>query len=254
MGKIVVGIQMYTLREFCKTKEDAIKSLEKVSKIGYRVVQISGMVRIDPKELRKILDDNGLKACSSHIGYNEVVNETDRVIEEHNILGCESMVCPGLPGEYHCKDGYKKVAKTFSKIIPKIKKNKLTLGYHNHSGEFKRYGDKVGLEILFENCPELEAEIDTYWVQHGGGDPAQWIEKYPKRINGIHVKDMGIIDHKQVMPPIGEGNLNWERIIKACHKSGVKYGLVEMDETTIDPFEAVKISFKNLLNLGMKQS
>ena len=99
---------------------------------------------------------------------------------------------------------------------------------------------------------EMEAEIDTYWVQYGGGDPAYWIEKYSGRVSQIHLKDMGIIDNKQVMPPIGDGNLNWERIIKACRKAKVKYCLVEIDEPTIEPFEAIERSLKFLKKFGIK--
>jgi len=162
-------------------------------------------------------------------------------------------MCPGLPGELHNKDGYLKVAEEFNKIIGKIKENGLILGYHNHGIEFERYEGKTGLEILLENCPELQAEIDTYWVQYGGGDPSYWIEKYKERVSQVHFKDMGIIKNQQVMPPIGNGNLNWERIIKICKKAKVKYVLVEMDRPTCDPFEALKISFDNLISFGVKK-
>ncbi|MCX7917348.1 MAG: sugar phosphate isomerase/epimerase, partial [bacterium] len=101
--------------------------------------------------------------------------------------------------------------------------------------------------------PELEAEIDTYWVQYGGGDPAYWIERYKGRVSQVHFKDMGIIKNQQVMPPIGNGNLNWEKIIKACKKAKVKYCLIEMDTPTIDHFEALKTSLENLLKLGVKK-
>ena len=103
-----------------------------------------------------------------------------------------------------------------------------------------------------ENCSGLDSEIDTYWVQYGGGDPSYWIEKFTGRITEIHFKDMGIIDNKQVMPPIGEGNLNWKEIVDACRKADVKYCLVEMDTSTIDPFEALKISLENMKSWGIE--
>lgn len=251
MAKLVIGLQMYTLRDFCNTPEDISKTAEKISKIGYRVIQVSGIASIDTKELKKILDDNGLYACSTHTGYEQIVNEIDRIIEKHKILGCEAIICPGLPGELHNKQGYLKVAKDFEKVLPKIKSNGLILGYHNHAIEFERYDGKTGLEILLENCHGLEAEIDTYWVQYGGADPTFWIDKYCKRVSEIHFKDMGIEKNKQVMPPIGTGNLNWKAILSACKKSYVKYCLVEMDNTTIDPFEAIKISFENMRRWGL---
>lgn len=247
------GVQLYTLRDFCKSVKDTEETFKKIREIGYRYVQISGLIEPkDVKELKKLLDDNGLKAVSTHTGYGRIINETEKVIEEHKILGCECIFCPALPIELHNKEGYLKVAEEFNKIIEKIKENGLLLGYHNHGIEFEKYDGKTGLEILLENSPELQAEIDTYWVQYGGGDPSYWIEKFKGRVSQVHFKDMGIIENKQVMPPIGDGNLNWEKILKACRKSKVKYCLVEMDNPTIEHFEALKRSFENLKSFGVK--
>lgn len=247
------GVQMYTLRDFCKSVSDTAATLKKVKEMGYNVVQISGVSEPeDVNEMKKLLDDNGLFGCSTHTSYQRIVEETDKVIEEHKILGCEAVVCPGLPKELHNKEGYLKVAKDFEKAIQKIKENGLILGYHNHGIEFERYDGKPGLEILIESCDGLEAEIDTYWVQFGGGDPSFWIEKFSGRVSETHFKDMGIIENQQVMPPIGEGNLNWERIVESCKKAGVKYCLVEMDRSTIDPFDALKISLENMKKWGIE--
>jgi sugar phosphate isomerase/epimerase len=247
------GAQLYTLRDSCKSVEATTNTLKRVKEIGYRYVQISAVSEPkDVKELKKILDDTELIAVSTHTSYERIIKETEKVIEEHKILGCEAIFCPGLPLELHNKEGYLKVAEEFNRIIGKIKENGLILGYHNHGIEFERYDGKTGLEILLDNCLELEAEIDTYWVQYGGGDPSYWIEKYKGRVSQVHFKDMGIIKNQQVMPPIGDGNLNWERIIKACKKAKVKYVLIEMDNPTIDPFEALKKSLENLKNFGIK--
>ena len=248
-----VGVQLYTLRDFTKTAKETAETLKKVKEMGYNIVQVSAVGEPkDAKELRKLLDDNGLIAVSTHTGYEAIVKETEKVIEEHKILGCEAIICPGLPMELHNKEGYIKVGKDFSKVIGKIKESGLILAYHNHGIEFERYEGKMGLEILMENCPELEAEIDTYWVQYGGGDPAYWIERFKDRVSEVHFKDMGIIRNRQVMPPIGEGNLNWERIIEACKQANVKYCLVEMDAPTIEPFEALRISLINLKKFGLE--
>ncbi|MGB9608082.1 MAG: sugar phosphate isomerase/epimerase family protein [bacterium] len=248
-----IGVQLYTLRDYTKTVKETVETLRKVKEMGYNYVQVSALGEPkDVKELKKLLDDNGLIAVSTHTGYERIISSIDEVIEEHKILGCEAIVCPGLPMELHNKEGYLKVAEEFSNLMEKIKENGLILAYHNHGIEFERYEGKTGLEILMENCPLLEAEIDTYWVQYGGGDPAYWIEKFKNRVSEVHFKDMGIIQNRQVMPPIGEGNLNWERIIEACRKANVRYCLVEMDTPTIEPFEALKISLVNLLKFGLE--
>lgn len=245
-----IGLQLYTLRDFAKTPKDVAETLKKVAKIGYRVVQISGICPIDARELKKILDDNELYACSYHIGYEEALKKTQKIIDNHHILGAGYPVVPGLPIDLHNADGYRKVAKELSRIGEIMNREKLILSYHNHALELVDYGGKKGLEILFEeSSPQfLQTEIDTYWIQYGGGDPAQWIERFPNRAPLVHFKDMGITrENKPVMVPIGEGNLNWKAIMKACVKSGSKYVLVEMDESPLYPiWESVERSFKNM--------
>jgi len=253
MGRLIAGVQMYTLRDYCKTSSDTAKTLKKVSGIGYKVIQVSGMAEPkDMKEVKKILDDNGLYACSTHTGYQSIIEETDKVIEEHRMLGCEAIICPGLPGELHNKEGYVRAGEEFSKIMGKINKSNLVLGYHNHGIELQRYEGKTGLDILMENCEGLHAEIDTYWIQFGGGDPAAWIRRFSGRCNQLHFKDMGMTGHKQVMPPIGEGNLDWEAIVKASKRAGVKYCLVEMDEPAVDAFLSLERSLENMKSWGIE--
>src|SRR5439155_1236758 len=74
-----------------------------------------------------------------------------------------------------------------------LRKAGQVLTYHNHAIEFVRHGKKTGLEILFdETAPEnLQGEIDTYWVQFGGGDPVDWCRRLKGRLPLLHMKDYG---------------------------------------------------------------
>ena len=128
----------------------------------------------------------------------------------------------------------------------------LTFSYHNHSFEFEKFSDKVGLEILrAESDPKyFNLEIDTYWVQHGGGDPTEWILKCKGRIPLLHLKDMANQGGQPVMAEVGEGNLNWPRIQDAAKEAGVEWYLVEQDICRRDPFESLAISFRNLKAMG----
>ncbi|HID10637.1 MAG TPA: sugar phosphate isomerase/epimerase [Candidatus Latescibacteria bacterium] len=253
MPHTMIGAQLYTLRDYLRTPGEIAKTLGEVRKIGYEAVQISGLGPIEPCELRKILDDEGLYACATHTGYERLVKETQRVIEEHEVLGALYVACPGLPPEYHNEEGYKKAARELSKAGKALKENGLTLSYHNHHLEFERYGGKVGLEILLdEGNPEyLQAEIDTYWVQYAGADPTAWCLKLKGRLPLVHLKDMGVKEGKQVMAEVGEGNLNWEAILKACREAGTQWYLVEQDVCQRHPLESLRISLENLKKMGL---
>jgi len=250
MEAMRIGMQMYTLRDFCKNEKDIAATFAKLRKIGFKYIQISGMAPVEPKTMRTLMDDHGIVPVSTHTGYEAIINQGEKVIEAHLMYGCNLMVCPGLPMELHNAAGYRNVADQFAKAMPRFAAKGLALGYHNHGMELERYDGKAGLEILLDGCPSLFAEIDTYWVQYGGGDPAAWIARYPDRVIQIHVKDMGMHENKQVMPPIGTGNLNWPRILSASAKAGVQYLLIEMDEPTIEPFESARISLENLKKMG----
>ena len=132
----------------------------------------------------------------------------------------------------------------------------MDFSYHNHNHELARYDGKVWLEMLYAQIPAtmLKAEIDTYWITAGGGDPAQWIRKYPGRQPLVHLKDMCVTpEREQRMAPIGEGNLNWPSILKATEEVGSKYILVEQDNHYgVDPFESMAISYRNLKAMGYK--
>ncbi len=246
-----VGLQLYTLRDYLKTPEDIRKTLKKVSEIGYKIVQVSGMGKIEAEELKDILEENNLMGTSTHTSYQALTEDIDSIIKENKILGSGVTVCSGLPWDLHNEKGYKKVAKELSHAGEILKKEGILLGYHNHGIEFEKYGNKLGIEILFEESnPEyLYAEIDTYWVQYGGGDPSYWCERLKDRLVLLHVKDMGIKDNKQIMLPIGEGNLNWKEIFGAIEDSPCREILVEEDTCQIDPFESVKISLENLKSM-----
>ena len=253
MTETEIGAQLYTLRDYMKTPQDIARTLHELSEIGYRAVQVSGIGPIEPQELKKILDSEGLFACATHTGYERLVGDIEAVIEEHKILGAPHVACPGLPSELHNGEGYKKVARELSQAGKIFNENGITLSYHNHAIEFEKYGDKIGLEILYdESDPEyLQGEIDTYWVQYGGGDPADWCRRLKGRLPLLHLKDMSIKQSEQIMTEVGEGNLNWEAILEACKQAGTEWYLVEQDVCQRHPLESLKISLENMNRMGL---
>ncbi len=248
-----IAAQMYTARQFCQTAEGLADSLRKVKDIGYEAVQLSGHGPISADEIKAILDEVGVKVVATHTAFDRLRDETDAVIAEHKLWGCDFVAIGGLPQEYRNRDGYYAFAKEATEVAKKLKAGGLTFGYHNHSFELEKFDGKTALEILYsESDPQLfTSEIDTYWIQHGGGDPAKWIRDMKGRIDVIHFKDMTVIDNKPIFAEIGEGNLNWPSIIAACQEVGVKWYVVEQDICQRDPFESLAISLKNMRSMGL---
>jgi sugar phosphate isomerase/epimerase len=257
MSKTQIAAQLYTLREFCKTAEDLAKSMAKVREIGYEAVQISGVGPIPAAEMRKIMDDNGLTVAATHVSFEKLQNETAASIEEHQILGCKYPAIGGLPQVYRegGAEGYAEFAKVASEVGKKLAEAGMAFGYHNHNFELQKFGDRTGLQIIYEDSDPkyVTGEIDTYWVQAGGGDPAAWIRKLQGRSFLVHFKDMCIVGREQRFAEIGEGNLNWPNILEACKTAGVEWYIVERDNCYDRcPFESLKISFENMKSWGLK--
>jgi sugar phosphate isomerase/epimerase len=246
---------LYTLRDFTKTPADIAKTLGRVKKIGYDAVQSSALGPIEPKELAHILKQEGLTCCATHTSLDQMEKEPQVVIEEHQTIGCKYTAIGGYweKGEATAET-WSQFAARFSRIVKNFAGSGVAIGYHNHSHELVKYGRSTALDILIEKLDRsIWIEIDTYWITHGGGDPAQWIKRVAGRIPCVHLKDMGInAKREQFMAEVGEGNLNWTDILAACRSSGVQWYIVEQDTCYRDPFESLAISLKNLQSMGVK--
>lgn len=245
MDKKTIAAQLYTLRDFLKTREDIDKTMRKVKEMGYCAVQLSGLGQVEPFFLHELMIELELKICATHVSYERLTNDIKAVIAEHKLWGCEYVGIGSMPGEFaRDKSGYSRFSKTASIIAKELADNGLKLIYHNHNFEFEKFDGLTGLDILLnESDKTLGFEIDTYWVQAGGASPVQWLKKVAGRIDVVHFKDMAFVENGQVMAEIGEGNLDWTSIIDICRLIGVKWYAVEQDVCRRNPFESLAMSF-----------
>jgi sugar phosphate isomerase/epimerase len=255
MSHPVLAAQLYTLRDFTQTASDFASSMRKVRQMGYTAVQVSGIGPLAPAEVKAIVDDNGLTVCITHIGFERLTNDLPAVIAEHQLWRCKHVAVGSMPGSYRDdgEAGYRRFAQDAAAIGRRLREAGLTFSYHNHSFEFVRFGARTGLDVIYDESDprDLQAEIDTYWVQHGGGDPAQWIRKLKGRMPVVHLKDMVVLNGQQTMAEVGEGNLNWPAILDACREAGVEWYAIEQDVCQRDPFESLAISYRNLHAWGL---
>jgi len=254
MPKHVVAAQVYTVRESLKTPAEVAKSLKKVADIGYTAIQ-DGFAQMDPKEAMKAVRDSGLKLVSVGTTWDRCLQGLDELVEEARLANCHHLVIPGLSREYYSPDGLKRFLDELASIAPMLRQEKLDICYHNHNHELAKYGGKAWLEMLYQQADPalLKAEIDTYWVQAGGGDPAAWIRMCAGREPLLHLKDMIITpEREQRFAEIGEGNLNWPGILAAASAGGVEWYIVEQDRCyDRDPFESLAVSLRNLQAMGL---
>ncbi len=254
---MVIGAQLYTVRDYAKNLDDFSETLKKVADIGYKTVQVSGTCDFEAEWLAEELHKNGLSCVLTHTKSADILENTDTVCKNHDIFGCRNIGLGAMPGGGKVTDEiYDKFVSDFTPAIQKINASCHKFFYHNHAFEFTRSKDgKLFIDKLLEDfSPEmLGITLDTYWVQFAGADVSEWLEKLTGRVECIHLKDMvATFNNKNRMAPVGWGNMNFEKIIAAAEKAGGEYLLVEQDDCYEEnAFDCLKKSYDYLKAMGL---
>jgi sugar phosphate isomerase/epimerase len=250
-----IGAQYFTLRDYMKSIEDFDATCKKISEIGYKIVQISASP-LGAKEMREVLDKYNLEVVTTHRSFDDFLKDPEEIISYNKTLGSNLCGVGMMPARY-CEDikSIREFIKEANRICEIFKKENVYFAYHNHAFEFAKMDGKLIFDCLTEETdPEMfNFIVDTYWVQVGGKNPAAVIEKLGKRAMAVHFKDFAVNkDNWQVpeMAEVGEGNLDWDSIIKACDVAGTKWALVEQDVCKRSPFESMEMSYNYLKTKG----
>ena len=258
------GAQLYTVRAYTQNEKDFQYTIEKVAQMGYKTVQLSAIGKeLKAEWIRKVCDAAGLKIVLTHSDVNRILNDTDKLIEEHDILGASYIGIGAMPDKYRTPEWLYHFADDFSKPAQKIADAGKLLMYHNHDFEFRKVlaegapnaaADKYIIEYLLDwfSPRELGFTLDTFWVQAAGADVCQWVRRLKDRIPCVHLKDMEMTQNGPVMAPVMAGDLNFEVILKELEDSCCKYLLVEQDVCRTSPFDCLKLSYDNLAKAGYR--
>lgn len=245
-----ISLQLYTLRTCMTSLEEIGKTLKRVADIGYRTVEPVefAYVDVDDVAFRELCDANGLRLSSAHFKRDHIFQEPEKVIAKLDTFDCRYAVLSYPAGvDFQNPDGVEDFIHAFEASGKVLRVAGKTLLYHNHQIEFQRLKGQLILEkILHETSPDhLQAELDVYWVQVGGGNPEEWVRRLKGRLPVIHLKDYQIRPDRSVFfAPVGNGNLNMKAIIEVAESSGVEWFVVEQDLCEGDPFAAVEQSFR----------
>ena len=254
MNKKEIGLQLYTLRE--ELPKDVKGTLEKVAKAGYTTVETYGFSIKDqfwgltPQELKKILDDNGLKAVSGHYNlgsflYDGNTTELIAAIEAAKVLKNEFLTVPWVDEPFRRSiEDYKKIASRLNEAAKMCKKAGLKLAYHNHDFEFQKHDGAIGFDILLKETDKdlVYFELDLYWVIHSGNDPLKLFKENSGRFKMWHVKDK---DRKNgdLNTEVGSGTIDFKPFFAAAKQSGMIHFFVEQENNfASNSFESIKSS------------
>ncbi|WP_291140830.1 sugar phosphate isomerase/epimerase family protein [Flavobacterium sp. UBA7680] len=254
MNKKEIGLQLYTLRE--ELPKNVKETLEKVAASGYKNVETYGFSIKDqfwglsPIELKKILDDNKLKAVSGHYNlgsylYDGNTAELIAAIEAVKILKNEFLTVPWIDEPFRKSiEDYKKIALRLNQAAKMCKEAGLKLAYHNHDFEFQKHDGITGYEILLNETNKnlVYFELDLYWVVRSGNDPLKLFKENPGRFKMWHVKDMDKAN-QALNTEIGSGSIDFKPFFKEAKQSGMIHFFVEQENNYAgNSFQSIKTS------------
>ena len=271
------GVQLYTVRNQLGT--EASGTLKAIAEVGYRQVELHDMTQAD--RLAPLLSDHGLQLVASHFwpayitGHWEVLStfglpvpenqSFEFVIEQAVKHQVGTVVIPILfPPERGNANHYRFLAEQFNIYGEKCKEAGLQFCYHNHAFELEPMEGTTPLEILLQHTdPNLVTfELDAFWVTIAGADPIDILQSHPGRFTILHIKDLKAdtpqtfsaielsMKSPDVFQPIGQGVLDFPKILAAAQKSGTLHCIVELDFTPGPPLDALRSSFEFLQTLN----
>ena len=243
----MISLQLYTVRD--AMRQDAVATLERVAQIGFGAIEI-GYGNNDAV-LGKI-KQLGLQVTSVGVGIESLRDDFDGIVRGAHDVATSHLMLGYISEEYRgSAENWTQTAKQLEGYGKQAREAGLTLCYHNHAFELEeKFDGKTGLEILFANADarDLAAELDVYWIQKGGENPVETINRYADRLALLHCKDM-MSDGS--FGEVGEGVLDWPTILAAAREAGVSTFVVEQDTCPGDPFESIAVSLRNLKAMGV---
>jgi len=262
-----IGLQLYTVRD--DMQKDPAGTLAKVAAVGFNLVEnatytgTQNFYGLDSKAYAKLLKDSGLVNYSGHYrwGLDEkggvmkgtMLHEWDKAVDDAAAVGIKYMVCAWLsPDERGGVDQYKKLAAACNAAGETCKKAGIQFCYHNHDFEFEKEDGKYKWDVLLAEADKnlVKLELDLYWATRAGMDPVALFNQSPGRYPLLHFKDMDKTPDKS-FTEVGNGVIDFKRILKSSDTAGLKYFFVEQDKCPGSPFDSItkSISYikKNLV-------
>lgn len=237
-----IALQLYSVKDF--TEKDFTGTIKKIVEFGYKGVEFAGYGGLSATDLNKLLLETGLTAHASHFGDTHLIQNIDAETVYAKTAGIKTIVCSYA--NISTREDTLNLSEEFNKIIKKCKANGLGFAYHNHAHEFNMDNNEFLLDILFDNTPELDMELDVYWVAFAGINVIDYMKKFKNRLPLIHLKEIAK-DKSNV--DIGTGILDFAEIVKTARDLGTRCFIVEQERYDVDSMTSAKNNVEYLSGL-----
>ena len=250
--KLPIALQLYSVRVDCKNDFDA--ALAQVAKMGFEGVEFAGYHKYEgqAKALRAKLDELGLKVAATHIGTGNFRGDTlKKTIEFHQTIGCKFLIVPG-DKDFTDPEKSKALAELFVQASETLKPLGMACGYHNHTNEFKKDGDKTFWDLFAERTGKnVILQQDCGWTAYAGLNPVDLMKRYPGRMQTTHFKPTIVAADKGSSKKayLGQDSVDWVAVLAGCRDFGGTEWITIEQEAYPDnkpPMECSAISLAGL--------
>ncbi len=259
MIKPKLGVQLYTLRDYCANPTDFKETIKYIKSLDCDLVQVSGVGKdesVSAEFQKSVFNEAGVRCCVTHTPLDRIIDDTDAVIEEHKIINCNHIGLGWIGEEY--RGTTENINKLFSGLAPaleKFKANGMTFNYHNHDFEFEKLDNgQLLMDYMIENTdPEVfHFTPDVAWIEIAGYSAEEYLNKMKGRVDVCHFKDYTIADGERKFVTLGEGAVDLVACYKACCELDIPYIVYEQDSGWVDDDakKATKLSYEYMVSLG----
>jgi len=237
-------------------RDDARRDLERtlvdIAAAGYKDVELLSSMNnfgMPPARLREILDRNGLRAPSTHVGVGEL-NDLDRQLADAATLGHHYIVLASLPGNERTLDDYKRWADRLNELGRRSLTHGVWIGFHNEAYDFPPIGGVVPYDVLVERTdPTLvRLQLDTGNMAMGGRDPLEYMKRFGTRYWLFHIKDAPSLG-APTDTELGKGVIDFKRLLASIDHIDDKLLYVEQETYPGAPLDSARRDYAYIAGL-----
>ena len=234
------GLNLFSIRNLLDSEENFLTTALKLKEMGYSYAQFSGMP-FDADMIARVSAASELPIVLTHVPMDRILNDTDALMEEHARFGCRNIGLGMMPvATVVDKREVYKTIEALDRAGEKMQKNGFGFFYHHHHFEFYKHDGETVFDYILKNAPHINFTLDSYWLQFGGVNICETVDRLRGRVECVHMKDYMIAlkensEKVAVEPrfaPVGDGSIDFAAFVEHARAAGAKYFLVEQDNAS----------------------
>lgn len=233
---------MFSIKNHLESEDSFLCAAKQLKEMGYSYLQFSGGT-FDPDMIKRVSEESGLPIVLTHVAMKRILGDVDALVEDHLRFGCRNIGLGMMPHTTIMdRDKCYKTIEELDRAGERMEALGCKFFYHHHHMEFYRHDGETVFDYILKNAPHINITLDTYWLQYGGVNICETIDRLQGRIACVHLKDYMIVP-KEVkegekpgfepcFAPVGDGTIDMKAAVEHARAAGAEYFLVEQDNAS----------------------